>query len=516
MMSTTSDERQNDWSAEENAQPVLGGLATLEEQQARAVKRLAARWRGLWWGVAAIVGYFLLVLAARVVWGVLAEQRLEATIAEYRAKGEPMRVEDFAAAEVADADNAALLYKQAVAALPANYPLELWLLERSCWRREDWRPFESVYAECVAQHSEALNLVSQATALPAVDWGLRLKSPVVRTGVPNMAGYREMGRVLAIAACDTHCRGEEALALRRLHEAVILGDRLNEQQPFLIVHLVGAAIRNLAYQAIEFHGHELAIAADEPARQEAEALLKTLLDDEHVYEHYQQAIYYERLFCIDTSEVLYYKPHLIQGSASGAAMGFAGSSYVFRPMLLMQAARSVDFYDVRTSYAEPFDHKAFDRYKTLDLPNAINVQLLLTLAPALGGTKDMSASSLARRRMAAVALALRMYELDHGVKAPDLASLTPDYLPQTPIDPFDPEGKPIRYLPDVERPRLYSVNENHVDDEGKIILSRTGRLDQDDADWLWFLDDNRIYDPPDPNQLRQALAEAGEDDREVE
>jgi hypothetical protein len=68
------------------------------------------------------------------------------------------------------------------------------------------------------------------------------------------------------------------------------------------------------------------------------------------------------------------------------------------------------------------------------------------------------------RRAAAVSVALRLYERDHASRPDTLDALVPDYLPAIPVDPLDPAGGPIRYIPDAEHPRVYSVGDNGVDD----------------------------------------------------
>ena len=69
-----------------------------------------------WWlrrlGAAAAV--FVLSLAGvRVWWGHVAESRLQAKIAEYRAAGQPVLIEDFAVEPVPDEENGAYFLRQA-------------------------------------------------------------------------------------------------------------------------------------------------------------------------------------------------------------------------------------------------------------------------------------------------------------------------------------------------------------------------------------------------------------------
>ncbi len=98
---------------------------------------------------------------------------------------------------------------------------------------------------------------------------------------------------------------------------------------------------------------------------------------------------------------------------------------------------------------------------------------------------------LAQRRMAAIALAIRLYEVDHARRPAELAELIPDYLDEVPADPMAADGATFSYLPDAEIPVLYSVGENGIDDGGSgwDKKSRT-RLD------IVFHLDGKLPDPP--------------------
>jgi hypothetical protein len=75
--------------------------------------------------------------------------------------------------------------------------------------------------------------------------------------------------------------------------------------------------------------------------------------------------------------------------------------------------------------------------------------------------------STADRRITAIALAARRYALDHGGKLPaKLDDLVPTYLPAIPADPFATGGATIKYVADPDKPLVYSINEDGVDQGG--------------------------------------------------
>ncbi len=98
-------------------------------------------------------------------------------------------------------------------------------------------------------------------------------------------------------------------------------------------------------------------------------------------------------------------------------------------------------------------------------------------------------SYLAQRRMAAIALAIRLYEIDHGHRPVELAELVPDYLDEVPADPMAPDGATFRYLPEAEIPVLYSIGENGVDDGGLVWdENRKEYVRYDRRDLVFLLD----------------------------
>ncbi len=99
---------------------------------------------------------------------------------------------------------------------------------------------------------------------------------------------------------------------------------------------------------------------------------------------------------------------------------------------------------------------------------------------------------IAMRRMAATALAMRMYELDHGRRPETLDQLVPDYLPDVPDDPFSETPRPIGYRPDANPPVLYSMGEDGEDDRGAFVLNKEGGVDWwESPDIVFFLNGDR-------------------------
>jgi hypothetical protein len=85
------------------------------------------------------------------------------------------------------------------------------------------------------------------------------------------------------------------------------------------------------------------------------------------------------------------------------------------------------------------------------------------LAPSLDRVYETAYRVRVSRHLAATALAVRLYMLEHDGALPEsLEALVPDYLPAVPIDSMD--GKPLRYDP--TRGVLWSTGADLVDNDG--------------------------------------------------
>jgi len=128
----------------------------------------------------------------------------------------------------------------------------------------------------------------------------------------------------------------------------------------------------------------------------------------------------------------------------------------------------------------------------------------LTVVPELGRDWILGYfHALARGRMAATMLAIRLYAVDHQGALPEsLSELVPQYLRAVPSDPFDANDKPIRYLPKYNPPVLYSVGYDGKDDGGAgMPMSRW----RDNDDIYPLVAQPRISPPRKPTTRRSTV-----------
>jgi hypothetical protein len=100
-------------------------------------------------------------------------------------------------------------------------------------------------------------------------------------------------------------------------------------------------------------------------------------------------------------------------------------------------------------------------------PGPSGYSLGATMLPALHRVNRQYYRALTDHRLAATALAARLYVLDHGGQLPKaLNDLVPGYLTAVPLDALSPEGAGLHYVSDPKDPRVYSVGLNGIDNGG--------------------------------------------------
>ena len=84
-------------------------------------------------------------------------------------------------------------------------------------------------------------------------------------------------------------------------------------------------------------------------------------------------------------------------------------------------------------------------------------------------TRLIATRNVASTRLLMVELALRAFHLDHGTMPDRLDQLVPKYLKKLPVDPFDPQGRPFRFLNSGKEVVVYSVGADGDDDNGRPL-----------------------------------------------
>lgn len=442
-----------------------------------------------WWlkrltlaGVCVVVGLVLL----RVWWGYKAQSLLDAEIARYRAAGQLVYAHEFDEMldAVPDDENAAVLYEEAMT-LHTNITTPVMI--------EDWMMKPERIAEepepirkLIEANAGVFDLIREARNREAVNWSPRIANVVF---VPTLAPYslmRQIAKLLMIRASWQIHTGDHAGAIETYADALRFGEA-TAADPLLISNLVAWACQGLTLSMIGEQSAVLridrtaknAVNGIRPAsRASVESLIARLLDESRCRRSFVQTWYGERslVFSYWQSQT----SNTVPRAAGGRSTVFTKMADALkRPLEKVKLVRAGRWY---TSLAEHAAKATWpEAARDLD-PDPVadsfvsSLSESLTTTPFPAGSLALSGfhQLLAMRRMAAIALAIRLYELDHKDRPVDLALLVPDYLPAVPIDPFSPDSGPIRYIHDRDPPILYTVWKDGEDNQGRERNEKRG------------------------------------------
>jgi hypothetical protein len=497
---------------------VNAGDANSSPTQA-AVRPIPPRY---WWLKRILVGVGVLLAALtglRWWWGWEAERRLEAKIAEYRAAGQPVLAEDFARPAVADEENAAKLYYRARAALVSSLRGRVALddgtsielsLDGLLERPEVFTSRREAVGSLMEANAVGLKLIDEARLRPALDWGLPSGWTSFGATFPMLTGQRSLARLACINARYRHSLGDDAGAIDALRDGLTLGQNTGEMVPLLICQLARGAIDRLIVQAVEDIRPGLRFS-DAPEwespssraamREQIELLIAQLLDESGVCQEWVRAMYGERLLYLAaardvTSGSLSWSP--LAGPVTGRTSFLDRAvATLLGPTITLDALRMAEGYARLAQGSSAPTWPAARALLPADRDDASGVQHVARPLSCFGAASNgllwvpSEYRSLADRRMAAAALAIRLFEVDQGRRPAALYELVPEYLPAVPRDPFAADGRGIGYAPEAPHPVLYSVGLDGVDNGGEFALAPRGVVDRDAKDIPFFLDGDR-------------------------
>ncbi len=277
---------------------------------------------------------------------------------------------------------------------------------------------------------------------------------------------------------------------------------------YLITHLVSIAIDGLAAGWLEDITPQLRIGEadgqfesvpDPASRAQVRRLVDELLDDSDATDSFYRAMLSERMLQLDCVRLV-----VADGTNMGVVTGGARVSGGWGPLgalvrplfksdgvFLLQTCTSFIRAAQRPDYPSAVAVMPQDIGKDDPLDRLLH-PLTRMLLPSFERAFVLHYRALAMRRMAAVALAIRLFEVDHGQRPEHLDELVPSYIDRIPLDPFAADGQAIRYRPHAARAILYSVSTDGVDQDGAFQLRRSGSgIDWDKLDLVFLLNGDR-------------------------
>lgn len=482
---------------------VTQGIEFAESGLDEAVTPIPPRY---WWlkRLTIAVGPVLLVLLViRIGWGWVAARQLQAEIDKYVAAGEPIYPKDFDSPPVPDKDNAAKLYRDAAEKLTHTSD-DLALL--SNWETlGNLEENRKAIASLLANNAGILQKLRKARTCKVVEWGKKYRSPMIKTVMQyNLAGVRSLSKLLALAATHAETKGDANETVEYLLDAIAMADA-TDVHPTLLEHLVSIAQYALVTRLIERMIPSLRVceygtnSAEDSKCVPLETIekLRDAIKDAHLMNaSMTYAIHVERAIFLDSLATVWDANVSTASAARGVPVAVIlqkTPALLVRPVFLIdtiftlrQLSKMTNAMKVKTwTNALTFMPRTTP---PTDIIDEWTHMLSQTIMPSIVRSNQLHFRAMALRKMAGVALAIRLYELDRGHRPESLKDLIPDYLDALPIDPYGDGEQTFGYLPNAMWPRVYSLGPDGVDNGGKLWFSAPSRIDWQALDMPFFLD----------------------------
>ncbi|MDP6633324.1 MAG: hypothetical protein QGG42_00315 [Phycisphaerae bacterium] len=497
----------------------------IDKNAESGVQRPRKRWRKTKWFYGIVLAYLAVTIVAGIWWSAYSHRKFNEAVDPIIARGEPLAWSDFATDPIPDDQNAAILYRQAVEtpllknheslsegkllAVADTRGNELMdMLEDFVREPEVRREHPQDVRELLKMAADVFTLCRKARRLDKADWGIDFDRIAIGfTGPPGLWLYRDIAYLLSLAAIEAHESGHDDEAIEYLRDGVAMSDSL-AMMPSTLTYLTSIGTLAIVNKPLEVILPDLKIG-DAPGSVRPEnlrGLMSELLDTGPSSQGVTLAMMGVRSEGYEISRRVLSSDMSAGQINADSVDGFYGGvsrsdgvlvrwcfDSLMAPVLRLDAAWGVRHSDefVRVSIAGtapefrrgilPAQRDAAERLEG----NMLLKPLSSLFAPSLDRVYVYHYGILASRRMSAAAIAVRMYQVDHGRRPETLGDLVPDYLAEVPQDPMDEPGRTIRYANDPDMPRIYSVGADGADDGGSY--DDLGDYEQDPKELLFFL-----------------------------
>ncbi|MDB5326652.1 MAG: hypothetical protein JWM57_2221 [Phycisphaerales bacterium] len=435
-------------------------------EEVSALRQRAKRFARWTWRLMA--GLVLVAVLSHAVWLAWVTLKLNRAIAALAAAGEPSTpatlqppvppghnaYDDYVAAgKITSRETTAELRIDVLDPL-APPPFEF---ERTRWK--------AYIDDCAA----AIPFIDAADGAPVNVMTRQMVSPLFQQLLPELNQFRSVATFQGARAELAHDAGRDDLAIH--HLSVI--DPLSvaaASHPSLVGMLVGVGIRSLGAAHYLNIAHTLRIGTQpgDARPEQVKKAIEVLLDFRASGAEQLAAFRGERATQIDTLAAM---DNGTMGSllSPRQSQGWAIGRYFVRPYIRANSLTCVETTtQVIGMLNEPDWPSAKQRLlivapsSRLGGPFKFFAQMLL---PSFDRAIEVSYHDRTDRTLAAIALAVRWYELDHGKRPASLADLVPQYLSAVPRDPMA-SNQPIQARLAGADPIIWSVGKNGTDEHG--------------------------------------------------
>ncbi len=394
-----------------------------------------------WWLKRLAVAYVLLAagtVALRYGWYRAARGRVGGQVAAWRAAGQPVLAGDFASPRVADSENGAVLLRAAAQSINAiRYTDE----ERDVLNSRGMgapTPAQIAVLEKVVKARRAgLDQARRARSSPRLDWGLNLEESILDVSLPGLNDLRTVFDLLQHACSVAHAQADDREALELCRD-MLFTSRAAGRQPFLVSSLISMSLSSGTVQSVWRIAPTLQVR-DAATRRAALELIAELLEDQHIRDSMVRAAYCERATEMEVAQ--HAGVDIVWGRNMQEPLAERFLAWWYRPIveddLLQMMRRATEWARAAGAPDAPTARRMSKaRPVKSDSPNdALLCPLSRSLVTSFDPAIQRSYSAQRDRRAAAIDLAVRLHQIDHGKLPGRVQDLVPDYLEYAPIDP---------------------------------------------------------------------------------
>ncbi len=433
-------------------------------------------------------------------------------VAERKALGEPIEMQDFARPPIPDEENAAWYLKRAANAFRPTRQQEVLL----SYAIDDpnLRDLAGEVATFLDAADRPLKLMHQAATTDQADWQLEWeRGNGITMLLPSLSPMRNLAKLGVLAARHAHLQGNDQLSLVRINDVLSLARAVDAEGAF-ICHLVAVACDSLAVGQLERLAPSLRVGEGEGAapRRQVNDLIDRLLATAGHRQAMQRALFGERAMLLDSARLVLAGKTSLGSLTSGTRPGVAANvlTTVARPMLRNDMLYALQ---LETQLAQAAGEATYPAFLAACPPSPDSMSALeraihpftTIILPSLDRAVEIHYRQVAMQRMTAVRLAMRLAELDLGRSVAKLEELVPDYLPGIPTDPFA-EDAPLKLGRWGGKDVIYSVGPDGHDGGGQWAADPNAGREWDRYDLPLFLD-GRDPEEQRAEEVRQLLAD---------
>ena len=411
-------------------------------------------------------------------WGEWEERSLARRVEALRQAGEPVTTEELRSTPVPEHDNAAFAFR--AAARTVDGKSDAWIAGQPLIEdlRLPLRPNErAALRALVADNAKGLAGTVNAARMRGSNWEADFEFPISPAVMAELREQRKLVELLIADALLAVDAGDALRAVQRVGE-LLAHSRAMDHHPSLIGHLVaGGSSMKAADVAGELACSPGMRGAHRPAvRKQIDALITRFLEEQEFRDGLIRSFRSERVGQFDAFEaVAAGEVSLVDllGLGRERIPGDLAVQRALRGWVLRNGSVALDYMnDVLAAAEESTTQAAFLARRAVARSHPLERSPRFYFAanlmvPSVDRVGRAHFRILAARRMAAAALAVALYRADHDGQLPaTLADLVPKYLPAVPTDPIAAGAKPLGYVADPARPRLYSIGDDGVDDGG--------------------------------------------------